>query len=356
MTTARVLRLQGIVQTMGIDAILITHGPNRRYLSGFTGTSGYVVVSREEAILLTDFRYMSQASEQSVACSVMQHGPEPLESIAELVRNSGFRSLGVEGRHMSYVQETALQRMLGQTECVPTEEVVEKLRNVKDEEEIQTLREAARIADAAFTSIMGHIRPGVSERSIAAELEYRIRVLGADCGWPGFIVASGHRSALPHGIASDKEIGNDEFVTLDFGAIVNGYMSDVTRTVFVGKPSDRHREIYSAVHDANKSAIEGLRPGMSGRQGDALGRDVIDSRGFGPYFGHGLGHGIGLEIHEQIRLSRTSESVLEPGNVLTVEPGIYIPGFGGVRIEDDVLVTQEGVEVLTSSSKELFVI
>ncbi len=353
MTIGRIARLRSAMQSAGLDAMLVTHGPNRRYVSGFTGSSGYVLVTGEEALLLTDFRYVSQAAEQAAACTVLKHGTEPFESIAEQARRLGIRALGVEGRHLSLVQGKALQEAVGHIECVPTEHVAEKLRDVKDADEIGALREAARIADAAFASVLGIIRPGVSEKKIAAELEYRIRLLGADCGWPGFIVASGIRSALPHGVASDKEIGYGEFVTLDFGAIVRGYMSDVTRTVFVGRPSDRHREIYAAVLEANETAIRGLRPGMDGKQGDALGRDVIVSRGYGEYFGHGLGHGIGLEIHELVRLSPQSESVLEPGNVLTVEPGVYVPNFGGVRIEDDVLITRDGAEALTSSPKQL---
>ncbi|MFD0671411.1 M24 family metallopeptidase [Cohnella sp. GCM10027633] len=353
MTQARISRLRKAVAAAGLDAMLVTHGPNRRYVSGFTGSSGYAIVTGEDAILLTDFRYEAQATEQAAACTVKLHGVDPLESIAEHVRRLGIGSLGIEGRHVSVVQADALRKALVSTECVPTEEVVERLRNVKDAEEVLMLREAARIADEAFSGVLGLIRPGVGEKRIAAEMEFRMRELGADCGWPGMIVASGYRSALPHGVASDKLVGDGEFVTLDFGAIVNGYMSDVTRTVFVGRAGERHRDLYAAVLEANEAAIRGLRPGMSGKQGDALGRDVIEARGFGEYFGHGLGHGIGLEIHEQVRLSRTSDSVLEPGNVLTVEPGVYVPGFGGVRIEDDVLITEDGAEVLTSSPKHL---
>lgn len=356
MTIARIARLRSALQAAGLDAMLVAHGPNRRYVSGFAGSSGYALVTGEEALLLTDFRYLSQATEQAPACTVLKHGTEPFESVAEQARKLGVRTLGVEGRHLSIYQARRLQEAVGSIVCVPTEHVVERLRDVKDEEEIRKLREAARIADAAFAETLGFIRPGVSEKRIAAELEYRIRLLGADCGWPNFIVASGCRSALPHGTASDKEIEQGEFVTLDFGAIVDGYMSDVTRTVFVGQPDERQRELYAAVLEANETAIRGLRPGMDGKQGDALGRDVIVSRGFGEYFGHGLGHGIGLEIHELARLSPQSETVLEPGVVLTVEPGIYIPGYGGARIEDDVLITPAGAETLTASPKQLITI
>ncbi|WP_337102098.1 M24 family metallopeptidase [Paenibacillus sp. YIM B09110] len=355
MTNERLSRLRSVLKQRGLEAILLSHGPNRLYMTGFTGTSGYAIVTGGHAVLLTDFRYLSQAAEQASLFTVERHGERPFASIAELVRKLGVRELAVESSRLTMAQARMLQEELGGNGCVcvETEDIVEKLRNVKDEGEIASLREAARIADEAFFQILPLIRPGTTERRIAAELEYRIRLLGAECGWPGFIVASGYRSALPHGVASTKEIGQNEFVTLDFGAIVNGYMSDITRTVFVGKPDERQRAIYDAVLVANEKTIRGLRPGMNGKEGDALGRDVIAERGYGEYFGHGLGHGIGLEIHEQLRLSRQSDSILEPGNVLTVEPGVYIPNVEGVRIEDDVLVTSYGVEVLTSSPKAL---
>ena len=353
----RLARLRAALLELKLDGMLVSHGPNRRYMTGFAGSAGYALVSAEEALLLTDFRYAAQAAAQAACFQVAQHAVRPYETLAEHVRRLGIRRLGVEGRHLTLSAASLLQEAIGAgTECVPANDVVEKLRNVKDAGEIRTLERAAAIAEDALAHVLGYIRPGVTERRIAAELEYRMRLLGADAGWSPLIVASGERSALPHGIASDKEIAYGEFVTLDFGAIVDGYMSDVTRTVFVGRPSDRHREVYAAVLEANLAAIGGLGPGMTGKEGDSLGRDVIESRGYGEYFGHGLGHGIGLEIHEHLRLSRESESVLEPGNVLTVEPGIYIPGFGGVRIEDDVLVTETGIRVLTSSSKELLVL
>ncbi len=356
MTNSRLTRLRTELERSGLDAMLLLQGPNCRYLSGFAGTSGYAIVSGDRALLLTDFRYLSQAAEQAASFAVERHGEQPFETVAEHVRKLGIRTLAIEEKCLTLAQARMLREALNGVECVPTDGIVERLRAVKDETEIAALRKAARIADEAFGQVLPLVRPGIAERAVAAELEYRIRLLGADCGWPGFIVASGFRSALPHGVASGKEIGRNEFVTLDFGAIADGYMSDLTRTVFVGKPDERQREIYETVLAANLAAIGGLRPGMDGRRGDALGREIIESRGYGDYFGHGLGHGIGLEIHEPLRLSRQSDSVLEPGNVLTVEPGVYIPGYGGVRIEDDVLMTADGAETLTSSPKQLIVL
>jgi Xaa-Pro aminopeptidase len=324
-------------------------------MSGFKGSAGYVLVTAREQLLITDFRYVSQANEQTEGFEIIRHSAKTImDTIAEHVHRLAIRALGIESQHLTVVQSETMREAIGDLDYVALTEVIEKLRNVKDEYEIGCLERGARIAEEAFAEALGLIRPGVTERRVAAELEYRMRLLGADCGAYPFIVASGERSALPHGSASDKEIGRDEFVTLDFGANVDGYLSDITRTVFVGTPSERHRELYGIVLEANLAALAGLRPGMNGREGDALARDVITARGYGDYFGHGLGHGIGLEIHEQLRLSANSESiVLEPGNVLTVEPGIYVPGFGGVRIEDDVLITDDGLRVLNSSPKEL---
>uniref|UniRef100_UPI00406C03EA M24 family metallopeptidase n=1 Tax=Paenibacillus sp. FSL L8-0158 TaxID=2954752 RepID=UPI00406C03EA len=352
----RLARLRSKFTALGIDALLITHGPNRRYMTGFTGSAGIVLVTQEEAFLVTDFRYMMQATDQAVEYSVIRHEAQIFHTLADLTSKLGVHRLGLESRHVSLQQSGQLQAALGSLEYVQTEDVIERLRDVKDEEEIRTISEATRITDAAFTEVLNYIQPGVTERRIAAELEYQLRLAGAESGGFAFIVASGERSALPHGLASDKEIGQNEFVTMDFGANVRGYLSDITRTVFVGQPSERHEKLYAIVLEANMKTIAGLRPGLSGREGDSLGRNVIASYGYGEQFGHGLGHGFGLEIHEQVRLSRESKSVLVPGHVLTVEPGIYIPGFGGVRIEDDVLITDDGVKVLTSSPKELLLL
>ncbi|MFK4342751.1 Xaa-Pro aminopeptidase [Paenibacillus sp. RC62] len=352
----RLARLRSEFSALGIDALLITHGPNRRYMTGFTGSAGIVLITEEDAFLVTDFRYMMQATDQALEYSVIRHEAQIFQTVADLTDKLGVHRLGLESRHVSLQQSSQLQAVLGSLEYVQTEDVIERLRDVKDDEEIRTISEAARITDTAFTEVLNYIQPGVTERRIAAELEYRLRLAGAESGGFAFIVASGERSALPHGLASDKEIGLNEFVTMDFGANVRGYLSDITRTVFVGKPSERHEELYAIVLEANMKTIAGLRPGLSGREGDSLGRDVIASYGYGEHFGHGLGHGFGLEIHEQVRLSRESKSVLVPGHVITVEPGIYIPGFGGVRIEDDVLITEDGVKVLTSSPKELLLL
>jgi Xaa-Pro aminopeptidase len=236
---------------------------------------------------------------------------------------------------------------------VPVNSIVEDLRMYKDEHEIQIMQEAADLADLTFSHMLTYLRPGLTEREVALEIEFFIRKNGGTSTSFNSIIASGERSALPHGVASDRVIGNNEFVKMDFGAYYKGYCSDITRTVAMGTVSAKHKEIYDIVLEAQLATLAGLKPGITGKQGDALARDIIERYGYGDKFGHGTGHGLGMEVHEQPRLSKLSDTVLEPGMVVTVEPGIYLPGFGGVRIEDDVVITDSGIRILTKSTKEL---
>lgn len=231
--------------------------------------------------------------------------------------------------------------------------MIEKLRMKKSPEELEVLKAAAKIADDAFEHICSYIKAGMTELEVSNELEFFMRSQGATSSSFDIIVASGLRSALPHGVASDKKIESGDLITLDFGALYNGYVSDITRTVAVGEPSDKLKEIYHVVLESQVLALEKIKPGMTGIEADAIARDYIKSKGYGEAFGHSTGHGIGLEVHEGPGLSFRSETILEPGMAVTVEPGIYLPGIGGVRIEDDILITETGNERLTHSSKEL---
>jgi len=316
-----------------LEALWVTGPANRRYLTGFTGTSGYVLVTLHKAVFFTDFRYMEQAAGQVKNCEIRQHGPNVLPDLKAALEEERIVRLGFEQEHVSYGTYLELARDLPGVELVPAKGLVEQLRMVKDAGEVEILRQAARIADEAW------------------ELETFMRSKGADSASFDTIVASGARSALPHGVASDKPIAEGELVTFDFGAYYRGYCSDLTRTVMVGKETGKHREIYDIVLEAQMHALENLRPGMTGKEADALTRNIIQRYGYSDYFGHGTGHGIGLEIHEAPRLSVTGETVLQPGMTVTVEPGIYLPGFGGVRIEDDVVITDTGAERLTASPK-----
>jgi len=356
MPNARVKRLRAQLSGAEDAAMIVASGVNRRYLSGFTGTSGVLLLTGERAALLTDFRYQEQAPLQAIGFDIIIHGPDLKATIAETLKSWGVARLLFEDEHVTYAEHAAWREALAPLELAPAGSVVEKLRELKDEDELAVMRAAADVADRAFSHILGFIRPGVAEIAIAAELEMFMRKSGAT--GPSFdtIVASGERSAMPHGVASGRTVGAGEFVTLDFGAYYQGYCSDLTRTLFVGRPTDKHREIYEIVKEAQAYALEHLKPGMTGREGDALTRDIISRYGYGDNFGHGTGHGLGMEIHESPRLSRTCDTVLQPGMVVTVEPGIYVPGFGGVRIEDDVVMTDTGIQILTRSSKELILL
>ncbi|QYR24141.1 Xaa-Pro peptidase family protein [Paenibacillus sp. sptzw28] len=353
----RLLQVRSKLEACGLDALLVTSPANRRYLTGFTGSSGAVLISSGRAILITDFRYTKQASEQTTAYEVIQQGPKLEEMIHELLRNIQASKLGFEQNGLNYGVYASYRDQLTDIEMVPTKDFVETIRAIKDASELSAIQQAVEITTSAFDQITSIMKPGVTEQDISAELEYFMRRKGASSSAYSTIVASGERSALPHGVASGKALQANEFVTLDFGALYEGYCSDLTRTVFIGAPSDKQKEIYRIVLEANRATLAGIKPGMTGREADSLGRDLIAGYGYGDYFGHGLGHGFGLEIHEPLRLSQSSRDVLEPGMVLTVEPGIYIPGFGGVRIEDDILITETGIEVLTASAdKELILL
>ncbi|WP_159882206.1 M24 family metallopeptidase [Paenibacillus puerhi] len=356
MQSVRLNRLRGLMEQQGLEALLVTNATNRLYMTGFTGSAGYVLVTGQRAVLLTDFRYMTQAPQQAVGYEVMEHASSPMDTVRSILGTEGLGKLGFEQQDVSYGAYLAYGQALAGIELVPTDKLIETLRLVKDDTEIAVLQEAADLADRTFHHIAGLLKPGLAERDIALEIELFVRRGGAASTSFETIVASGERSALPHGKASDRIIGSDEFVKLDFGAYYKGYCSDITRTLFVGKPSDKHREIYDIVLEAQLEALARIRPGMTGREADAVAREVIKRHGYGDYFGHGLGHGLGMEIHEEPRLSPTGNIILEPGMVVTVEPGIYLPGFGGVRIEDDIVITENGNRRLTQSSKDLVVI
>ena len=351
----KLTKLRSMLRQEGIDGLLLTNSYNRTYMTGFTGTAGVVLLSAERALFITDFRYVEQAQKQAVGYEIVQHTGPITEEVAKRAKELGITKLGFEQDTLTYSE----YRMYGdktEAELVPVSGLVEKLRLIKTDAEIKILKEAAQIADAAFTHILSFIRPGVSELAVSNELEFFMRKQGAASSSFDIIVASGHRSALPHGVASEKLIETGEFVTLDFGAYYKGYCSDITRTIAVGEPSQDLKDIYDVVLEAQLRGLDGIRAGVTGKEADALTRDYITEKGYGQYFGHSTGHGIGLEIHEGPGLSIRSDTVLEPGMAVTVEPGIYIAGLGGVRIEDDVIVTKEGNEILTHSPKELIIL
>ncbi|WP_085508838.1 M24 family metallopeptidase [Thalassobacillus devorans] len=348
-------KIRGIrqsIQDMDIDALLVTSDKNRRYLTNFTGTAGAVLITAEEALLITDFRYTKQAEEQAKGYEIVEHKQSLVDEIAAQVDRLGVKTAGFEQDLLTYGSHRQYEEKLG-AELVPTSGLVEKLRLIKTDEEISILKDAVKIADDAFDHILSYIKPGIREVDVANELEFFMRKQGATSSSFDIIVASGERSAYPHGVASEKEIQSGELVTLDFGALYKGYCSDITRTVAVGQISDELKEIYDTVLEAQLRGMKGLAAGITGKEADDLTRDYIKEKGYGEYFGHSTGHGLGLDVHEGPGLSPRSDKVLEAGMVVTVEPGIYVPGVGGCRIEDDALITESGNERLSQSPKEL---
>ncbi len=339
----------------GIDGMLITSPYNRRYISNFTGTAGVVLISGDKAQFITDFRYIEQASKQCEGFEIIKFSDTLPKEIAEQVKKLGIKKLGFEEDYLTYSLFKVYEEEV-EAELVPVAGLIEKLRLIKTDAEIKILKEAADIADAAFKHILEFLTPGKTELEVSNELEFFMRKAGATSSSFDTIVASGIRSALPHGVATDKIIEKGDMVTLDYGAYYKGYVSDITRTVAVGEPDNMLKDIYQIVLEAQLRCMDRLKPGLTGKEADAITRDYITEKGYGDHFGHSTGHGIGLEVHEGPNLSKRSDLVLEPGMVVTCEPGIYVPGLGGVRIEDDTLLTNDHNEVLTHSTKELIIL
>ncbi len=349
-------RIEAVKAVLGgnrLDGLLITKPQNWQYLCGFTGTTGVLIMTAADNYLITDFRYLDQAREEACGVHVIQPFALLEDAVAAQVARLGLKRLGVEGDHLTYQAYSLYQEKLPEVELVPLQQAVEKIRKVKDQAETGALRRAAAITDAAFSYILDSIKPGVRESEIALEIEYFMRKNGAQKPAFEVIVASGPRAALPHGVATGKELAGGEFVLLDFGAVSAGYHADLSRTVVLGRPDSRQREIYRLVAEAQERAIKAIKPGVRCSAVDLAARELITLQGYGGNFGHSLGHSVGLEIHEKPSFAPRDETVLEPGMVLTVEPGIYLSGWGGVRLEDLILVTPDGAEILSKSPKNL---
>ncbi len=358
MTVARLERLRSRMAEQGLDALVVAKPENRAYLSGFTGSAAVLLVTRTGADLLTDFRYTEQAASQAPHFAVRSiAGTTNHALVADLIHQHGGQRIGFEGDFLTFDEYGLYRKALEGRELVTVSGLVENLRLIKDSDEQAIMRKAAEVTDQAWAHILGYIKPGVQERDLAVELEYKMRKLGAE--GPAFdtIVASGIRSSLPHGRASEKVVEHGDFVTFDFGALYQGYCADFTRTVVVGEPSAKQREIYEIVLEAQLRGLAACKAGATGQQVDAACRDYITAKGYGSNFGHGTGHGVGRFIHEGPRLRWTAaEDILVPGMMVTIEPGIYLPGWGGVRIEDLVLVTENGCERFSQSPKDLIIL
>ena len=348
----RLQKIRRLISEEDLDALVIISPNNRRYLSGFLGTAGVLLISNEKALLVTDFRYINQAEDQAPLFEVIRWQDDLFKCIAPLVEENGWEKIGFEAGQLVYSTFEEMKEKLP-AEMVPVKETAEKLRIVKDSEEIALMRRGAGVLDRAFSMIQETAKPGMTERELALELEIFLLREGAEEKSFNFIVASGHRGAMPHGVASDKKMQSGELVTIDFGGIFGGYATDMTRTFAIEKINGQQKEIYDIVYKAQREAAAVVKPGLPVNEVDAVARNIIKEAGYGEYFGHGVGHGVGLEVHEQPTLNHLKSTELKPGMVVTIEPGIYLPDVGGVRIEDMLAVSENSAESLTNSPREL---
>jgi Xaa-Pro aminopeptidase len=338
-----------------VDALLVTGLANVRYLTGFSGSSALLLVTPRESLLITDFRYQTQAADEVGDVARVFIEPQSLWSglWQQLTQLGGVQVIGFESAHLLHRDFQRLMEAGARWQWRPTLDLVETLRERKDPNEVMLIERAAGVAIRALERTLAQVRVGMSELQVAGVLERALRDEGSE-GFPfPSIVACGPRSALPHARASSAKIRDGDILLMDFGAEVEGYCADITRTVVVGRATDEQREVYDVVRKANEQASQEIRAGMTGRDADAIARGYIERRGFGELFGHGLGHGVGLEVHEAPRLARTADGALAEGAVVTIEPGVYRPGWGGVRIEDDVVLDPAGPRILTRFTREL---
>jgi|HubBroStandDraft_6_1064221.scaffolds.fasta_scaffold11115_3 Xaa-Pro aminopeptidase len=352
---ARRERLLRRLKTASVEALLVTSPFNVRYLTGFTGEDSALVIGRGLTVLVSDSRFETQISQECPGLEArIRPNTQPLtEAIAQVVVNAKLSKIGFEGRTTSYAQWESLSTAAKAVQLVQQADHVESLRIIKDSDEVFQIREAIHQAERGFNLLKASLRGEMSELQSANELEYAMRCFGAKQASFESIIAVGPRAALPHARPTNMRIDEANFVLIDWGATnIQGYHSDLTRVLATGTISPKLEKLHGVVLTAQQRAIEAIRPGIAAAEVDSIGREVIAKAGWGKNFGHGLGHGIGLEIHEGPRFSRASKDILKAGMVVTVEPGIYLPGFGGTRIEDDVLVTRDGHEVLSSLPRE----
>ncbi len=355
MTETRISNLRNKFAALGIEGMFVYQPENRRYLSRFDGSTGYVLITVADAVLATDFRYLEQAEGQVEGCRVLRIDGPVKNWFPGLVSDAKVSRLGIEAGHVTLADferfKSALAEAEIKTDLVPVTDVVEGLRLIKDEDEIKHIAAAARLTDEALIRVGAmYLRPGVTERRLAWELEKFIRESGGELAFP-IIVAGGPASAMAHAKPTDRPLQPDEPIVIDMGAKLNGYCGDLTRTFWLGDVNTRFVELYTIVLRAQRAAIEGISSGMTGAEADKLARDFITEAGYGENFGHSLGHGLGLEVHENPRVGQTSPDSLADGMVFTIEPGIYISGWGGIRIEDDAVLENGKIRLLTSSPK-----
>lgn len=347
-------RVTEIMEQRNCDAMIISNRYNMRYISGYCGDTGIVVITKQDKLIFTDFRYIYQAQAETKDYEIIDIGTDSYaKCVAKELKNRQVKRAGFEEEELTYAMYCKYRKEFEDIELISYSDELSKLRMVKTEKELACIKQAEHIGDIVFTQILRELRPGVTELEIAAKIEYLLKTNGAQGSSFAPIVASGVNSSMPHAVPSKKPLENGDFLTLDFGCVYEGYCSDMTRTVVIGKASEEQRKIYETVLMAQQAVFKKLKAGMIGKDIDKIARDLIYAAGYEGCFGHGLGHSVGLFIHESPRASMRSEDVFGENMVLTVEPGIYVKDFGGVRIEDLVVITKDGYENFTNSPKDL---
>ncbi|HKL80478.1 MAG TPA: aminopeptidase P family protein [Mobilitalea sp.] len=347
-------KVQEIINQMNLDAVLVSNGNNMRYVSGFAGETGYLYISHESLAVLTDSRYSLQAELEAEGYEIITIGNNGYEeAINDILKKENIQKLGFESEDLLYSKYENFKENFAVKKLIPIKDEITRLRRIKTPRELEYIRRAEEIGDEVFTQMLSFIKPGMTELEIAARIEYLLKLNGGQHTSFPAIVASGINSAMPHAVPTMKKLEQGDFLTMDFGCVYEGYCSDMTRTIVIGKASDKQKEIYNTVLEAQLAALEIIKAGLKGSEVDKVARDIIYKAGYEGCFGHGLGHSVGLFIHESPRLSPMEEEILLAGMTETVEPGIYVKGLGGVRIEDLVAVTEDGCDNFTHSDKKL---
>lgn len=352
---SRISGIRKLLAEMGADIFYISSIPNIRYITGFSGSSAYVFITKDKNYFITDFRYKEQSAGQVKGFEIRITNQQT-EEIKKICEETRAKSVVFESTNVTYNHIEKLKEALPKVKFIPAADKIESFTMCKAPDEIAKMKKAAEISDKTFDKILGIIKPGMKESDVASEITYWHKKFGASKDSFDTIVASGFRGALPHGVASDKIIEKGEMVTIDFGCVYEGFCSDITRTIAIGNPSEQMKKVYQIVLESQLKSIESAKAGITTIALDKIARDHISSFGYGEKFGHGLGHGLGILVHELPSVSRKMDMPIPEGVVVTIEPGIYLEGVGGVRIEDDVLITNNGCEVFNRSPKELLIL
>jgi Xaa-Pro aminopeptidase len=350
----RLDRIKSKFAGLKTDSFVIKNLPNIRYISGFSGSAGNVLLTKDKNYFITDFRYKTQSKNEVYSgFEIIIYAQNSMGFLKDLIAKHNLKRMGFESNFVTFADAENLKKDFNEVEFVPVDSLIEQITVCKNEKEIESTRKAVEITDKTFSELLKIIKPGLTEREVSAHISFLQKINGADGDSFDPIVASGERSAFPHARPTDRKIRNGELLKLDFGCIVDGMKSDMTRTIAIGDIPEECKKIYGIVKEAQQRALDNVKAGINSKVLDAYARDYIKEKGYGNNYGHGLGHGLGYDIHEKPAVNERSDYILEVNNIITIEPGIYVEGLGGVRIEDDVVVKENGCEILNKTTKEL---